>query len=275
VNPEGETATAKAIAKKNSLMIVSMAANTAIEDIIDAALSKNPNAKIWMQLYIQPDREFTKTFVRRVEDAGCSALVVTVDSPVFGRRIRDIRNEFNELPEGLSCPNMKDSEGTTRNIAFDSELSWEDILWLKEQTSLPIVLKGILHPQDIELAIEQGVQAVIVSNHGGRQLDCAPATIRLLPALVKAADGRIPLVFDGGVRSGLDIFKALAMGATAVAIGRPVVWGLCAGGQNGVEEVFELLASQLMSAVQLTGCRSREDICSDLLLEDRNGGSLL
>lgn len=264
-HPEGELATARAIARCNSLMIVSMASNTAIETITEAAYEINPRAGIWLQIYIQPDRDFTRRLIRRAEESGCKGLVVTVDSPVFGVRERDIRNNFSELPEGLCCANMKDQDGIFRDIDFDSGLNWNDIAWLRDNTQLPIILKGILHPEDIRLAIEHNLQSVMVSNHGGRQLDSVPATIHVLPFLAQAADGRIPLLVDGGIRSGSDVLKALALGANAVAIGRPVIWGLAVDGERGVQGVFQHLQKQLLSSIKLCGCRNRDDINSGLI----------
>ncbi|WP_428242239.1 alpha-hydroxy acid oxidase [Gynuella sp.] len=262
---DGELATARAIARSNSLMIVSLAANTRTADICRAAKDVNPNAPVWQQLYIQPDRQFTLSLVRQAEQAGCSGLVVTVDSPVFGIRERDLRNGFNDLPRGLSCPNMIDEHGILREIEFNESLKWEDISWLQRQTSLPIILKGILHPKDIVLAIQQEVQAIIISNHGGRQLDGAPATIELLPTLADAAQNRIPLILDGGIRHGTDILKALALGASAVALGRPVIWGLTVNGEQGVTDVLQTLQQELLTATKLCGCRTRKDINQHLI----------
>ncbi len=269
-SPLGELATAKAVASSKSLMIVSMASNTPVEEVCRAAHEINPETGIWLQIYIQPDRDFTLQLVRRAEACGCTGLVVTVDSPVFGIRERDLRNGFHSLPEGLGCPNMRDDQGQEREIAFDSSLSWSDIAWLQEKTSLPLILKGILHPDDISLAIQHKVQAVIVSNHGGRQLDAVPATIDLLPLLAKVANKRIPLILDGGIRSGADVLKALALGATAVAIGRPIIWGLAINGESGVQQVFECLQRELVSSVRLCGCRTREDINSQLIFPNSN-----
>ncbi|AJQ96825.1 alpha-hydroxy acid oxidase [Gynuella sunshinyii] len=262
---DGELATARAIAQSNSLMIVSMAANTRTEDICKAAKEVNPHTPVWQQLYLQPDRQFTLHLVHQAEQAGCSGLVVTVDSPVFGIRERDLRNGFNDLPKGLGCPNMIDEHGMTREIEFNESLDWQDISWLRRQTSLPIILKGILHPKDIVLAIEHEVQAVIVSNHGGRQLDGAPATIELLPALADAAQNRIPLIVDGGIRHGTDVLKTLALGASAVAVGRPVIWGLTVNGEQGVKDVMQTLQQELLTATKLCGCRTRKDINQHLI----------
>src|SRR5215471_440215 len=220
-HPEGERATARAAASAGTIMIVSMASTVPLEDVaVEAQATVGTDATLWIQLYLQPDLQFTESIVRRAEAAGYKALVVTVDSPVFGRRERDLRNGFVDLPPGLCCENLRGSGGV-REIVFAPDFSWDHIHWLRELTSLRIVLKGILHPADAELAVTHGADAVIVSNHGGRQLDTAPATIDLLPAIAEAIDGRTPVLIDGGIRRGTDVVKALALGASAVAVGRP------------------------------------------------------
>ncbi len=261
----GELATARGIARNNGLMIISMAANASMEDIVSAGREINSSANFWFQLYIQADKEFTLHLVRRAEKTGCSALVVTVDSPVFGSRDRDIRNGFTDLPEGLSCPNMIDAQGTERKIEFMPELRWEDIRWLCQHTELPVVVKGILHPDDVELAIQSGAKAIMVSNHGGRQLDGAPPTIRVLPALAQKVNKRIPLILDGGVRRGTDILKALALGASAIAVGRPIIWGLSINGAEGVYEVVKQMNEELHAAMLLCGCQNIQDIDQQLI----------
>jgi 4-hydroxymandelate oxidase len=190
--------------------------------------------------------------------------VVTVDSPVFGRRERDLRNRFHALPPGMSCENLRTPDGV-RDIAFSPDFSWQHIEWLRKITSLKIVLKGIVHPADAELAVRHGADGVIVSNHGGRQLDTVPATIDLLPAIADAIYGRVPVLMDGGIRRGTDVIKALALGACAVAIGRPVLWGLAAGGEAGVKQVLEILRSELDRALTLCGCGSPQDMRRDLI----------
>ena len=276
-HPDGECATARAAAAAGTIFIASMASTVAIEDVVSAARGAAANgagADIWFQLNIQPDLAFTEALVRRAENAGCKALVITVDSPVFGNRERDRRNGFAELPDGMCCENMREpGEGDhgssgVRKIAFSPELSWEHIDWLRGITSLPILLKGIMHPGDARLAIERGVDAIVVSNHGGRQLDTVPATIDLLPAIATAVDRRVPIVIDGGIRRGTDVLKALALGANAVAIGRPVLWGLAAGGA-GVSQVLEILRAELARAMTLCGCRSLCHVNCDLVRRHR------
>ena len=265
-HPDGERATARAAASAGTIMIVSMASTVPLEEVAVAvqAAAKAGDSSLWFQLYLQPDLQFTESIVRRAEAAGYKALVVTVDSPVFGRRERDLRNGFVDLPPELCCENLREPKGV-REIVFSSEFSWNHIHWLREVTSLKIVLKGILHPADAQLAVEYGADAVIVSNHGGRQLDTVPATIDLLPAIADAIDGRIPVVMDGGIRRGTDIVKAFALGANAIAVGRPVLWGLAAGGEDGVRQVLEMLRSELVRALALCGCSSPQDVGRDFV----------
>lgn len=256
---DGECATARAAADAEALMIVSMAATKSLEEIA-AAMRGRTGWCFWFQFYIQPDRAFTLELVRRAEDAGCRGLVVTVDSPVFGRHVRDLRNGFRELPPGLRCANLRrDGRDDDHPIAFDSTLTWHDIDWLRGITSLPVILKGVAHPADALFAVDHGVDAIMVSNHGGRQLDSVAASIDLLPAVAAAVDGRIPVLLDGGIRRGTDVLKALVLGATAVAIGRPVLWGLAVGGEAGVSAVLRQLASELHDALALAGFRSLHD----------------
>jgi 4-hydroxymandelate oxidase len=271
-HPDAECATARAAAGAGVIMIASMASTVAIEEVASAAREKAGGAEpsLWFQLYIQPDLDFTEAIIRRAEAAGCNTLAVSVDSPTFGHRERDERNGFHDLPPGLWCENLRESSAggkpvRPRDIVFSPELSWKHIDWLRRTTGLKIVLKGVMHPADARLAVEVGVDALVVSNHGGRQLDTVPATIELLPAISDAVAGRVPLLIDGGIRRGTDIVKALALGATAVAIGRPVFWGLATAGEEGVAQVLETLRSELMGALTLCGCGSPCDVSPDLL----------
>src|SRR5215510_2754666 len=271
-HPEGELATARAAAAAGTIMIASMASTVAIGEVAAAVRETTGGASpnLWFQIYLQPDRGFTEAIIQRAEAAGCAALVVSVDSPAFGRRERDVRNGFSDLPPGLACENMRAPSagaepGPPRDIVFSPELSWRHIEWLRGTTQLKIVLKGIAHPADARLAVESGVDALVVSNHGGRQLDTVPPAIELLPAIRDAVAGRVPLLIDGGIRRGTDIVKALALGATAVAIGRPVFWGLALAGEEGVTRVLEMLRSELVRALTLCGCGSPHDVSPDLL----------
>ncbi|MEV0134182.1 alpha-hydroxy acid oxidase [Dactylosporangium sp. NPDC050688] len=258
-HPDGELATARGAAAAGTVLVVSMAATTPIEDIAAAG------GPLWFQLYPQPDLAFTAAVVRRAERAGCRALVVTADSPVFGRRERDRRNGFTDLPAGLACENMRDDTGRVRDIVMDAQLGWDRIDWLRGVTGLPIVVKGLLHPADAQLAVEHGASAVLVSNHGGRQLNGALPTVDALPAVVKAVGGRMPVLLDGGIRCGADILAALALGADAVLVGRPVLWGLAAAGSDGVRQVLELLREDLDRALALAGVRRPADLTGDLV----------
>ncbi|MFC1408560.1 alpha-hydroxy acid oxidase [Streptacidiphilus sp. N1-12] len=271
VHPEGELATARAAAAAGAIMIVSMASTVAVEEVAAAARAAVPDRApaLWFQLYLQPDLEFTEALVRRATEAGCTALVVTVDSPVLGLSERNKRNGFTDLPEGLRCENLRElrggEPGSVRQIVMSPELSWEHVDWLRRHTSLPILLKGVLHPEDARLALRHGVDGLLLSNHGGRQLDSVPSTVDLLPEMVDAVGGRIPVLLDGGVRRGTDVVKALALGAAAVGVGRPVVWGLAADGERGVRRVLELLREELDHTLALCGAGSLRDLTPDLV----------
>jgi 4-hydroxymandelate oxidase len=262
-HPGGELETARGSADAGTVMVVSMAATQPVEQIAEAG------GPLWFQLYLQPDPAFTEWVVRRAETAGCRALVVTVDSPVVGRRERDRRNGFLDLPAGLSCENMRDESGRVRSIAMDARVDWDSIDRLRASTGLPILVKGVLHPADARLALEHGVDGLIVSNHGGRQLDGVVAAIDALPAIVAAVDGRMPVLLDGGIRRGTDVLVALALGASAVLVGRPVIWGLAVGGAAGVHEVLRLLTTELEHALTLVGAKRPAQLSRDLVAEGR------
>jgi 4-hydroxymandelate oxidase len=271
-HPEGECATARAAAAAGTIMIVSMASTVAIEEVAASvrAGAAVPGAALWFQLSIQPDLDFTEAIVRRAEAAGAKALVVTVDAPVFGRRARDLRNGFLDLPPGMYCENLREARAggaasRVRAIEYERSLRWEHLDWLRERTALPIALKGVTHPDDALLALERGVDALIVSNHGGRQLDSVPASITLLPAIARAVARRVPVLLDGGIRRGTDMVKALCLGADAVAIGRPVLWGLGAGGAEGVRVLLEWFRTDFDRALALCGCRSLDDLTPELV----------
>jgi 4-hydroxymandelate oxidase len=253
-HPDGEAGTATAARQAGVAMVVSMAATQSIEQIAGTG------ASLWFQLYPQPDTAFQDRLLHRVTKAGVSGIVVTVDSPVFGARTRDLRNGFTTLPDGLACANM---DG--RDIVMDDRLGWEHIDRLRAGTGLPLILKGILHPADAELAVTHGADAVIVSNHGGRQLDGALATLDALPGVLAAVRGRIPVLVDGGIRRGTDILVALALGAAAALIGRPVVRALARGGADGVRETLETLRTQLDHALALAGAQRPADLSADLV----------
>ncbi|MET9261195.1 alpha-hydroxy acid oxidase [Amycolatopsis sp. NPDC004079] len=256
---DGELATAQATAEAGTVFVCSMASTTAVEDVAKVA------DVFWFQLYPQSDREFTEAVISRAENAGARALVVTVDSAVHGRRERDHRHAFHDLPPGLAAENMRDATGRVRDIEMPADLAWDDLAWLRETTKMPVLLKGVLHPEDARRAVAAGIDGIFVSNHGGRQLDGAISSLAALPEIVSVVDGQVPLILDGGVRSGADVVKALALGADAVGVGRPVLWGLAAAGQEGVAEVLERLREETDTALGLCGARTPGELTADLV----------
>ncbi|MDQ4146487.1 MAG: alpha-hydroxy-acid oxidizing protein [Pseudomonadota bacterium] len=259
-HPEGERAVTRAAAAVGIIQVVSTASTIRLEDV--AAVGQGLR---WFQLYCYRDRGITRQLVERAEATGYSALCVTVDMSIAGQRERDARNRF-ALPEGTRWANLEDvglgrmpplSEGSALAKYFadllDPSITWELIGWLREITSLPIVVKGILTHEDASLAVEHGVDGIIVSNHGGRQLDGVPPTCEVLPEVVDAADRKVEVLVDGGIRRGHDIFKALALGARAVLIGRPYLWGLAVDGEAGVKRVLDLLREELSLTMGLAG----------------------
>eukprot|EP00058_Branchiostoma_floridae_P026278 XP_002611768.1 hypothetical protein BRAFLDRAFT_236342 [Branchiostoma floridae] len=270
--PDGDICTAKAATKLHTCMIVSTYANNSIEDISTAS----PGGLKWFQLYIMPDRQFTQRLVQRAETAGYKALVVTVDLPVVGKRYPDLRNSF-QLPPHISVPNLQGLESSASQRDYgsgaspeDPALSWKDIDWLSSITNLPIILKGILTAEDAGIALDHpGVKGILVSNHGGRQLDGVTATIEVLPEIVAAVGQRLEVYLDGGVRTGTDVLKALALGARAVFVGRPAIWGLAYNGEDGVAEVMTILRSELDLAMALSGCRSLAEIKHSLVVGEK------
>jgi len=258
---DGEAATARAAAAAGTLMCVSTVASMSIEDV--AAAASGPK---WFQLYVYKDSGITRDMVARAEAAGYKALVVTVDTPRLGHRERDARNAF-ALPKGIEPVNLTAihplvaarSQGGPPPFAdqveqlFDASLDWKRIAWLRSITKIPVILKGVVTPEDARLAVEAGVGAIIVSNHGGRQLDGAEATIVSLPRVADAVAGAIPVLVDGGIRRGAHVLTALGLGAQAVLIGRPVLWGLATGGEQGVRDVLALLRAELELAMALSG----------------------
>ena len=270
--PEGECAAARAAGRADTLMVMSTLSTTTIEEVAAAA-----SGPLWFQLYVYKDRGATTDLIRRAEAAGCRALVLTVDAQVWGRREADVRNNF-KLPDGLTVANLAEhakqmfpagipGSGLAAYVAqmLDPSLSWKDLGWLRGQTKLPILLKGVVRADDAKSAMEHGVDGLIVSNHGGRQLDTAPATIEALPRVVDAVAGKIPVLVDGGVRRGTDVVKALALGAQAALIGRPILWGLAAGGEEGAFRVLEMLKAEFDLAMALCGARSVREIDHSLL----------
>ncbi len=257
VHPEGEIATARAAAAAGAIFVVSSFSTTAIEGIAASA-----PAPLWFQLYMQRDREFTRDLVQRAEAAGCKALCLTVDTPVVGARNREQRTRF-ALPPGMDLPNLRGLRGVRSGHTpdaselysqmLDPSLSWKDLRWLRSLSKLPLVLKGILDPDDAARAVQEGADGVIVSNHGARNLDTVPATIEALPQVVERVAGAAPVLVDGGIRRGTDVLKALALGAKAVLIGRPYLYGLAVAGEDGVNRVLGILQQELQMAMALTG----------------------
>jgi 4-hydroxymandelate oxidase len=265
---DGEVATATAARDAGTLLIASTFASRTFEDIDAAA-----GGKWWLQVYWLRQRDVLGAMLRRAADAGCQALMLTVDAPLLGRRLRDIRNGFT-LPPGVGAANVvsavmaeaHEREAGSSSLqrhassAIDPSITWADLAWLRAQTPLPLMLKGLATAEDAVLAVEHGIDAIVVSNHGGRQLDGAIASLDALPEVVAATAGRIPVLVDGGVRSGTDIFKALALGAQAVLVGRPVVWGLAHAGAAGVGAVLQLLRDELSEVMALAGTPRLADI---------------
>ena len=254
-HPDGEIATAKAAARKKHQMVVSSVSNYAVGEIASAS-----GADLWFQLYPSPDRGVTKALLNQATDAGCKVCFLTLDTPVVGNRENhgttllqmiasgelEMGNFKNILPEGMSFT--------------DPGMTWEMIDWLRANCTMKIVLKGIVTREDALLAKERDIDGIVVSNHGGRQLESNRATIDCLPEVVEAVDGAFPVLVDGGIRRGTDVFKALALGATAVGIGRPYCWGLGAFGQEGVALALEILKSELIRDMQLAGTTSIQEI---------------
>ncbi|XP_022723917.1 peroxisomal (S)-2-hydroxy-acid oxidase-like isoform X3 [Durio zibethinus] len=302
-HPEGENATARAASAAGTIMILSSWATSSVEEVA----STGPGIRFF-QLYVHKDRNVVAQLVRRAERAGFKAIALTVDTPRLGRREADIKNRFTLPPfltlknfEGLDLGKMDkvsdiclinlnfnyrftlpvcspndgiilqtDDSGLASYVAgqVDRSLSWKDVKWLQTITSLPILVKGVLTAEDTRLAVQAGAAGIIVSNHGARQLDYVPATIMALEEVVKAAQGRVPVFLDGGVRRGTDVFKALALGASGIFIGRPVVFSLAAEGEAGVRKVLQMLRDEFELTMALTGCRSLKEITRNHIVTD-------
>jgi 4-hydroxymandelate oxidase len=271
---EGELATVRAAGRSGTAMILSTLSTTPVEAVCAAA-----TGPVWFQLYVYKDREATRGLVRRAEEAGCTALVLTVDAPVLGRREIDVRNGFH-LPAGMRAANLlpvgmgkltarAGDSGLAGYVSdlLDPSLNWSDLDWLASITDLPLLVKGIVRPDDACRAADHGAAGIVVSNHGGRQLDTAPATLHVLPRIVDALAGRpdLEVLMDGGIRRGSDVLKALAYGAKAVLVGRPVLYGLAVSGEDGVHHVLEILRSELDRTMALCGAPTVADITRDLV----------
>lgn len=273
----GEAATARAAAAAGSLYVASTLATTTLEDVAAAA----PGAPQWFQLYVHKDRAFTARLVERAKNAGYEAIVVTCDTPVLGRRCADVRNGFC-LPAGMVMANLVDAlppdlrDGSGSELArfvasrHDPSFSWKDLGELAQLCApLPLVVKGLVRGDDALAALDHGARAIWVSNHGGRQLDLAPATADALVDVVAAVGSRAEVYVDGGIRSGTHALVALGLGARAVFLGRPVLWGLAAAGERGVSDVLALLAEELTRSMRLAGCADASAVSRDLLRRSR------
>jgi 4-hydroxymandelate oxidase len=268
---EGEIATARAAKTAGTLFILSSLSNTAMEKVFAEAGSPR-----WFQLYIYKDRSITRELVQRAEAAGAEAIVLTVDAPGLGTRERDTRNSFR-LPDGLAVENLAPlGKGTMPKVEgsglaayvrenFKSDLGFDDLDWLCGCTQLPVVVKGVCRGDDARRVAEHGARAVVVSNHGGRQLDTAPATCEVLPQVAEAVGDHCEVYVDGGIRRGSDVLKAIALGAGAVLIGRPILWGLAVDGEQGATNVLEILRRELDEAMLLCGCTRLTDVGNWLL----------
>lgn len=255
-HPEGELATVRGAAAAGATMVVSSFASIKLEDVAGAA--KGP---LWFQLYAQTDHGFTRELVQRAEAAGYRALCLTVDTPSTGARNREARSNVKLPPfpnlQGLPGYNSATGQQTGASRIFqsvlDPALSWKDIDWLRSFAKIPLLVKGVLNPDDADRAVKTGVSGIMVSNHGGRNLDTVPATIDALPLVAEKVAGRVPVFVDGGIRRGTDVLKALALGANAVLIGRPYLYGLGAAGADGVSKVLDILQREFQMAMMLTG----------------------
>lgn len=275
-HPDGECATARAAEHLRTVMIVSTTATTTLEDVRASAAGTQ-----WFQLYVYKDRGVTAELLQRVKAASYQAVVLTVDAPMIGRRERDIRTAFS-LPPNMhianavraGAGNVPDATAHDSGLELhfrglhDPAVTHRDIDWVRSICDLPVVVKGIVRRDDAVRAIDSGASGIVVSNHGGRQLDTSVTTARALPRIVDAVAGRGEVYVDGGIRRGVDVLKALALGARAVLLGRPVLWGLAVGGEQGVHDVLQLLYNEVDLAMALAGCRSIADITSDLIAEE-------
>ncbi|HWG56023.1 MAG TPA: alpha-hydroxy acid oxidase [Gaiellaceae bacterium] len=258
LHPEAEAATARAAAAASAVNVVSSRSSLPLE-----AIAAEGGSGQWFQVYVLRDRGLTREMVARAAAAGYSALVLTGDAPLLGPKMRDLRNDF-VIPEAAARGNI-DVPRHSPPALQDPATTWADVEWLRELTGLPVLVKGVLRPDDARTAAAAGAAGVIVSNHGGRQLDGAVATAVALPHVVDALDGTLPVLVDGGIRTGVDILRAAALGATAVLVGRPVAWALAVDGAAGVEAALRTLVADFARAMALAGCSAIDDSTRDLL----------
>lgn len=270
VHPEGEWASALAAAAQGAGYVLSTQSSTPMERVAEAVLADPGRGPLWFQLYWQADRGFNRALVQRAEAAGYEAIVLTVDAPVQGARDRERQAGFT-LPPGVRAVHLQDApaapqaDSTYCDGVPAGAPTWDDVAWLQAHTRLPLWLKGVLHPLDAREALRLDVAGLIVSNHGGRTLDTAPATADALPLIRAAVGAALPLVVDGGIRRGTDVLKAIALGANAVLVGRPLLWALAAGGAQGVARMIRILRDELEMALALCGCRTLGDVGPDRL----------
>ena len=270
MHQDGELATARAAGTAGTMMCLSIMSTVSLEEVADAS-----SGPLWLQTYIFRDRSLTADLAARAKAVGYRALVLTVDTPVLGRRERDSRNQF-ELPAGIEMRNLNlapavPGEYESPMVRFikgqiDPSLTWREVEWFVKTVQMPVFVKGVLHPEDARIAVKCGVSGIIVSNHGGRQLDGAIATLDALPEIVSAMqDKSLDIIVDGGIRRGTDILKAMALGAKMVLVGRPVLWGLAVDGEAGAHAVLELLRREFDTALALIGCPRAVDLNSDFV----------
>lgn len=262
-HPDAEVATAQGAAAARTILVASTNSNRSIEDICHAA-----TGTVWFQLYVEDDRTHVQALVERAEAAGAKALVITVDNPLAYARNREARVAA-QAPT-LPFPNLGLSFGPGGRALSHRRLNWSDVPWIQSFARTPIILKGILNPDDADHAARLGVAAIVVSNHGGRVLDTEPATIEVLPAVVDRVAGRVPVLFDGGIRRGTDVLKGLGYGAAAVLIGRPYLYGLAVAGADGIRDVVQILRTELESAMALTGRTHLDEIDRSIFWKSTN-----
>jgi isopentenyl diphosphate isomerase/L-lactate dehydrogenase-like FMN-dependent dehydrogenase len=261
-HPDGEVAVARGAAEAGTIVCLSSFATSSPAELADAV----PEGRRWFQLYWHPDRGITREMLARAREADFSAVVLTVDLPVLGRRERDLRTGFTLKPDyrlevyASALEDLGTVTPASAALLVDPSLTWRDLEWLHEHAGLPVIAKGILTAEDAVLAIDHGCEAVVVSNHGGRQLDRSIPSLDALPEVVDAVGDRAEILMDSGIRRGTDVAIALALGARAVLVGRPVVWGLAARGAEGAQHVLELLRDELLLALALLGCPSPDAV---------------
>jgi 4-hydroxymandelate oxidase len=269
LHADGEVASAIAASAQQAGFVLSTLSNVPLETVATAVRNDRDRGPLWFQLYLQTDRARSLELVRRAEAAGYEALVLTVDAPVNGVRDAERRVGFR-LPPGIVAANL--APAATGDSSLTGLLAraptWSDVEWLAGQTRLPLWIKGVLRPADARQGQALGVAGLVVSNHGGRTLDGTPATARALPRIAQATGGSLPLVVDGGIRRGTDVLKALALGASAVLVGRPIGWGLASAGALGVAHVLRVLRDELEAAMALSGVASLVGLPADLLSPD-------